>query len=48
MPQHNSIGGGVITYQVRGKQFVAVAAGMKSPIWPTVVQSNRIVVFGLP
>ncbi|HET8712076.1 MAG TPA: PQQ-binding-like beta-propeller repeat protein [Gemmatimonadales bacterium] len=44
----NSIGGGVITYQVRGKQFVAVAAGMKSAIWPTVVQSNRIVVFGLP
>lgn len=44
----NSVGGGVITYQTRGKQFVAEAAGMKSPIWPTVVQSNRIVVFGLP
>ena len=44
----NGIGGGVITYQARGKQLVAVAAGMKSPIWPTVVQSNRIVVFGLP
>jgi alcohol dehydrogenase (cytochrome c) len=44
----NSIGGGVITYQARGKQLVAVAAGMKSPIWPTIVQSNRIVVFGLP
>ena len=44
----NSIGGGVITYQTRGKQYVAVAAGMKSPIWPTVVESNRIIVFALP
>jgi alcohol dehydrogenase (cytochrome c) len=47
-PTGNSIGGGVITYLARGKQYLAVAAGMKSPIWPTTMESNRIVVFGLP
>lgn len=45
---NNAIGGGVITYAVRGKQYVAVAAGMKSANWPAPVQSNRIVVYALP
>jgi alcohol dehydrogenase (cytochrome c) len=44
----NAIGGGVITYAVRGKQYVAVAAGMHSPNWPVPAQSNRIVVYALP
>jgi alcohol dehydrogenase (cytochrome c) len=45
---HNAIGGGVMTYGVNGKQYVAVAAGMKSPIWPVPYQSARVVVYGLP
>jgi len=44
----NAIGGGVVTYRAGGKQLVAVAAGMKSRVWPVPVQSNRIIVFGLP
>ena len=44
----NAIGGGVVTYAVRGKQLVAVAAGMQSPTWPVKAQSARIVVYGLP
>jgi alcohol dehydrogenase (cytochrome c) len=47
-PTHNGIGGGVITYAVGGKQFVAVAAGIKSHSWPAPMQSNRIIVFALP
>ena len=30
-----------------GRQYVAAAAGMKSPIWPVSHQSARIVVYGL-
>jgi len=44
----NPIGGGIITYQVGSRQLVAVASGMKSPIWPGNVISSRIVVYGLP
>jgi glucose dehydrogenase len=43
----NAIGGGVITYQAGGRQYVAAATGMKSPIWPVSHQSARIVVYGL-
>ena len=41
-------GGGVISYNAGGKQRIAVASGMKSPIWPVQPKSSRIVVFGLP
>ena len=44
----NAIGGGVITYRAGGKQFVAVAAGFKSRVWPVPAESNRIIVFALP
>jgi alcohol dehydrogenase (cytochrome c) len=44
----NAIGGGVITYAVRGRQFVAVAAGMNSPTWPVKAESACIVVYALP
>ncbi len=43
----NAIGGGVITYGVRDRQFVAVAAGMNSPTWPVKAETARIVVYGL-
>jgi alcohol dehydrogenase (cytochrome c) len=45
---NNAIGGGVITYGVAGKQYVAVAAGLKSAIWPVKAESARVVVYGLP
>ena len=46
---NNAIGGGVITYAVRGKQYVAVAAGLHSMNWqPTQSETNRIVVYALP
>lgn len=44
----NGIGGGVITYSAGGKQYVAVAAGLKSYNWPAPVESNRIIVYALP
>ena len=44
---NNAIGGGVITYAVRDRQLVAVAAGMNSPTWPVKAETARIVVFGL-
>ena len=44
----NAIGGGVISYSVGGRQFIAAAAGMNSPTWPVKSESARIVVFGLP
>ena len=42
-----SMGGGVVTYTVRGTQLLAVASGMKSPVWPGASQQSRILVYGL-
>jgi alcohol dehydrogenase (cytochrome c) len=42
-----SAGGGVVTYVVGGRQRVAVASGMKSPVWPGSAQQSRILVLGL-
>jgi glucose dehydrogenase len=41
-------GGGVVSYSAGGRQRIAIASGMKSPIWPVQPRSSRIVVFGLP
>ncbi len=41
-------GGGIITYNAGGKQLVAVASGMTSPIWPSPQTTAKIVVFGVP
>ncbi len=43
-----SIGGGIVSYAVGGRQRIAVASGMKSPIWPGSADQSRIQVFGLP
>jgi alcohol dehydrogenase (cytochrome c) len=43
-----SIGGGIVSYSVGGRQRVAVASGMKSIIWPGAADQSRIQVFGLP
>lgn len=42
-----STGGGIISYSAGGRQLVAVASGMKSPIWPGTANKSRILVFGL-
>lgn len=39
---------GVISYSAGGRQLVAFAPGMKSPIWPVDPKPARIVVYGLP
>lgn len=43
-----STGGGIVTYTAGGRQLVAVAAGMKSPVWPGGASQSRIMVYGLP
>lgn len=41
------IGGGIITYEVGGRQYVAVAGGSISPIWPLPTASSRVTIFRL-
>jgi alcohol dehydrogenase (cytochrome c) len=42
-----AIGGGVITYNVDGKQKVAVAAGLTEVLWPTDIVTAKVMVLGL-
>ncbi|MEP6764670.1 MAG: PQQ-binding-like beta-propeller repeat protein [Gemmatimonadaceae bacterium] len=42
-----SMGGGIISYGAQGRQRIAVATGMKSPIWPGGSAASQIVVYGL-
>jgi alcohol dehydrogenase (cytochrome c) len=42
-----AVGGGIITYDAGGKQLVAVASGMTSPIWPSPKTTAKIIVFGI-
>jgi PQQ-dependent dehydrogenase (methanol/ethanol family) len=41
------IGGGVITYDVGGRQYIAVAGGSISPIWPLPAATSRVTIFRL-
>lgn len=41
------IGAGVITYEAGGRQYVAVAGGSISPIWPLPPATSRVTIFGL-
>ena len=41
------IGGGVITYEVEGRQYIAVAGGSISPIWPLDPATSRVTIFRL-
>ncbi len=46
-----AIGGGVITYEAGGKQRIAAAVGMNSPIWPVKARLGgpaRVVVYAIP
>ncbi len=42
------IGGGVVSYEANGRQYVAVAAAMKSAIWPVKAGTARIIIYSLP
>ena len=44
----SAVGGGVITYLARNKQYVAVATGMTSMSWQTKAGNAKVVVFALP
>ena len=46
-PTGGAIGGGVISYRAGGRQLVAAAVGLNSPIWPVKGGAARVVVFGL-
>ena len=41
------IGAGVITYDVGGRQYIAVAGGTISPIWPLPAATSRVTLFRL-
>ena len=43
-----AIGGGVITYDAGGKQYVAAATGLNAPTWLAKAGPARVVVYGLP
>jgi alcohol dehydrogenase (cytochrome c) len=42
-----AIGGGVITYSVRGVQKIAVATGLMAPLWPTELTTAKVSILGL-
>jgi len=41
------IGGGVVSYAVNGKQYIAVVAGMKAPVWPSAPKKSEVRIYGL-
>jgi PQQ-dependent dehydrogenase (methanol/ethanol family) len=43
-----AIGGGVITYQANGRQHLAVAAGLNSPLWQLKGGAAQVAVYALP
>jgi alcohol dehydrogenase (cytochrome c) len=43
-----AVGGGVVSYQTGGHQRIAVAAGIRSPIWPVTPTTARVIVYSLP
>jgi len=42
-----AVGGGIISYAIKGRQRLAVTCGMQSPIWPAPKTTAKIVVYGL-
>lgn len=47
-PAGGAIGGGVIAFDAGGRQHIAAAAGLNSPIWPVRGGPARIVIWALP
>jgi alcohol dehydrogenase (cytochrome c) len=46
-PAGGPIGGGVIVYEAGGRERLAAAAGLNSPIWPVQGGTARVVVYSL-
>jgi alcohol dehydrogenase (cytochrome c) len=42
------IGGGIVTYEVGGRQFIAVAGGSISPVWPLPKATSRVTIYRVP
>lgn len=42
------VGGGIVSYSVNGRQYIAVADGMSNVLWPTKPTPARIVIYRLP
>ena len=42
-----ALGGGIVAYEAHGRERIAVAAGMKSPIWPGGADKSRVIVYGI-
>ncbi len=42
-----AIGGGVITYSVKGTQRIAVAKGLTEILWPTEITTAKVAILGL-
>jgi alcohol dehydrogenase (cytochrome c) len=42
-----AVGGGVISYEVGGRQRIAFTSGLTSPLWPGPQATAKLVVFGL-
>jgi alcohol dehydrogenase (cytochrome c) len=40
-------GAGVITYEAGGHQYIAIAGGTVSPIWPLPTASSRVTIYAL-
>lgn len=41
-------GAGIVTYEAGGRQYIAVAGGTISPIWPLEPATSRVTVFAVP
>jgi alcohol dehydrogenase (cytochrome c) len=42
------IGGGIITYSIDGKQYIAIATGLNGHLFKTVIGRSSIVIYSLP
>lgn len=40
-------GGGVVSYAVNGKQYIAIVAGMRAPVWPGAPKKSEVLIYGL-
>jgi alcohol dehydrogenase (cytochrome c) len=43
-----AVTGGVVTYQIDGKQYVAVTSGSSGSLWRTPIRSAAVTIFSLP
>lgn len=41
------VGGGVVSYAINGKQYIAIVAGMRAPEWPGAPKKSEVLIYGL-